>query len=105
MKTDSEKLYILDTSALLVHFKEEFDWAKIENWFIENQVKIGISVISLVELHNHLIGLDFLEREREQIIDTDETSVDYVMPVDSKVAKMAIYLQENNSERLPLAMP
>ena len=46
--------YVLDTSALLAHYREEPGYELVERLLDEHEVRVHISAITLLELHNRL---------------------------------------------------
>jgi len=57
--------YLLDTSALLAHYRQEVGWEKVQALFETDEAELLIASVSLTELGRRLYELGSTEIEVE----------------------------------------
>lgn len=92
--------HVLDTSAWIVHIQQEPGWELISSLLRSEVEQVGISVLSLVELHGRLRAFG-REQEFEQIVEDYRDLLARIAPVDEAVARRAVSLREATAKRLP----
>ncbi len=92
--------HLLDTSAWVAHIKDEVGGDEITGLFDDSEAQIGISALSLVEIHGVLkvIGR---EAELVNIVEQYRSLFAQIVPVDEAVAFRVTTLQQDTSPRLP----
>jgi len=94
--------YLLDTSALLSHYRQEAGWEAVQALFENNDAELIIASISLTEFGRRLRELGASETEVEEILSTYQLLFTEIVPVDTLVAKAAFVIGYRSVRRLPL---
>ena len=94
--------YLLDTSALLAHYRQETGWEAVQALFEANDVELIIASVSLTEFGRRLRELRATEAEVEEILVAYQLLFSDVAPVDTGVAKAAFVIGCRTPQRLPL---
>lgn len=95
-------IYLLDTSALLAHYRKESGWEQVHALFTGDDTEIIIASVTLAEFARRMRDLGAAEA------DIGKTLADYqllfaaVTPVDAAVAWAAFELGCRMPKRLPL---
>lgn len=92
--------HVLDTSAWVAHIKDEVGGDEVTALFNDSETRIGISVISLVEVHGILKAIG-REKELSDIIEQYRSLFALIVSVDEGVAFRATTLRQDTSSRLP----
>ena len=92
--------YVLDTSAWIVHIQQESGWEMISSLLRSDVGQIGISALSLIELHGRLRSFG-REEEFEQIFEDYRDLFAQIVAVDEEVALRAVALRQAAPARLP----
>lgn len=92
--------HILDTSAWVAHIKDEAGGDEVTILFNDSKTRIGISVLSLVEIHGILKTIG-RESELSDIVENYRSLFAEIIPVDENIAFRAITLRQDASPRLP----
>ncbi len=95
--------FLLDTSALLAHFRKEHGGARVQTLFEEGDSEILAASISLTEFARRLRELGATVDEARRTVEDYRELLDEVVSVDEKVALTAFYIVCEMTERLPLA--
>ncbi len=95
--------YLLDTSALLAHYRQETGWEEVQALFESDEAEIMAASISLTEFGRRLRDLGATEIEVEETLSTYQLLFTEVAPVDAAVARAAFVLGCRTPRRLPLA--
>jgi predicted nucleic acid-binding protein len=95
--------YLLDTSALLAHFRRERGWARVQSLFEEENVEILAASVSLAEFARRLRELGATADEARQTVRDYQELLAEVVAVDERVALVAFDIGCETPERLPLA--
>lgn len=92
--------HLLDTSAWLTHLFREPGYADISKLFLEPGNQVGVSVISLVEVHSRLRALK-IEHRFEQVVAEYRELFAQILPVDEPTALRAASLRQSAGHRVP----
>lgn len=95
--------YLLDTSALLAHYRKEAGWEAVQALFESSNAEIIIASISLTEFSRRLRDLGATEAEAIEITASYQLLCDYVASVDVETAMAAFSIGCRTPRRLPLA--
>ena len=96
------KAYLLDTSVLLAHYKDEACAARVQSILDDDEAEVFIASLSITEFARRLLSL------RAEASDARNTALEYagiatqVVPVDTAVAVRAYELGALCKTRLPL---
>lgn len=93
--------YMLDTSALLAHCREEPGHELVERLLEEHDGRVFISGITWLELHVRLKALISDAKARAEILAIYEELLDGALPVTVEVARAACELRDLLPERIP----
>jgi len=95
-------IYLLDTSALLAHHRQEPGWEQVQAIFAENGAEVVIASVTLAEFARRMRELGASETEIREILADYQILFSAVVPVDGAVAWAAFELGCRTPERLPL---
>ena len=95
--------FLLDTSALLAHFRREPGSARVQALFEEENVEILAASLSLTEFARRLREYGATADEARQTVQDYQELLTEVVAVDEKVALTAFDVGCETPERLPLA--
>ena len=98
----SARRFLLDTSAILAHFRREAGWARVQALFEEEGTEILAASVSLTELARRLLELDATVEEVHQAVADYQELLAEVVAVDERVALTAFDIGCQTTERLPL---
>lgn len=94
--------YLLDTSALLAHYRQEAGWELVQRLFETAEAEIQIAAVSLTEFGRRMRELGATETEVEETLSNYELLFSEIVPIDGVVAKTAFTIACNTPHRLPL---
>lgn len=94
--------YLLDTSALLAHYRQEAGWETVQRLFETDEVELLLAAVSLTEFGRRLRELGATEEEVEATLDAYELLFSEIVPIEHTVAKAAFALGCRTPRRLPL---
>lgn len=94
--------YLLDTSALLAHYRDEAGADAVQAIFDENDHAVLIASVTLTEFARRLVSLGVEADDALAIADGYVEAIDAVVPVDAVVAKAAFELMQQTPARLPM---
>lgn len=94
--------YLLDTSALIAHNRQEPGWPRVQALFEENDSEILACSVSLTEFARRLRDLGATVDEARRTVEDYLELLDEVVPVDEGVAFTAFALGCALEKRLPL---
>lgn len=95
--------YLLDTSALLAHHRQELGWEVVQELFEDPNAKIIIASVTIAEFSRRMIELG------ASLTEVVTTMAEYrqvfaeVAAIDEDVARLAFSIGFAASKRLPLA--
>jgi predicted nucleic acid-binding protein len=94
--------YLLDTSALLAHHRQEVGAETVQGLLEDESVEIFLASVTLAEFARRLHDLGATPKEVTADLAAYESLADAVLPVDAEVARLAYTLCRATPERLPL---
>ena len=94
--------YLLDTSALLAHFRRETGADQVQAIFDREDEDILLASVSLPEFARRLRDLGSTPQEARSVVGQHVQSVTTVVPMDAEVATASFDLICQLPERLPL---
>ena len=94
--------YLLDTSALLAHYREEIGWEVVQGLFEDLESVIVIAIPSLAEFARRLLALGIDDAEIAAVLDNYGLLFTAVVAIDAPVALAAYYMGRRMPERIPL---
>lgn len=95
--------FLLDTSALLAHFRREPGWNRVQELFEAPETEVLAASLSLTEFARRLRVLGATREEARSAAEAYQELVNEIVPVDEAVALAAFDLASEMTERLPLA--
>ena len=95
--------FLLDTSALLAHNRQEPGWARVQALFEEGDSEVLAASLSLTEFARRLRELGATAGEARRTVEDYRELLSEVVPVDERVAFTAFDIGCEMTERLPLA--
>lgn len=93
---------LLDTSALLAHFRNESGAERVQALFEEDGAELLLCSITLPEFARRIHALGASLEETQEIVRRYRHIADEVVAVDAKVAELAFNLIVETPERIPL---
>jgi len=93
--------HLLDTSALLAHYREEPGYEVVERLLEEHPEEVCISAISWLEFHVHMKVLVPDAKARAESLAIYEELLAEALPATREVARAAFDLREQLAERIP----
>lgn len=101
-KAELAERYVLDTSALLVHYRQETGWQPVQALFEAAGTELIVASVSLTEFGRRLRELGAAEDEVEDVLASYQLLFGEVAAVDAAVARAAFVLGCRTPRRLPL---
>lgn len=95
--------YLLDTSALLAHYRQEVGWEAVQALFEVDEAELILASISLTEFGRRLRELGANDAVTEETLSAYQLLFAEVAPVDAAVARAAFAIGCRTLRRLPLA--
>ena len=94
--------YLLDTSALLAHYRQEDGWQEVQTLFENDEADLIAASVSLTEFGRRLRELGANETEAEEVLSAYQLLFAEIASVDVAVARAAFVLGCRTPRRLPL---
>ncbi len=94
--------YVLDTSALLAHHRQEAGWPAVQAPFEADEAELILASVSLAEFGRRLRELGAIEEETEAVLASYQLLFGEVAPIDAATARAAFVLGCRTPHRLPL---
>jgi predicted nucleic acid-binding protein len=94
--------YVLDTSALLAHYRQEAGWEAVQTLFETDEAELLLASVSLTEFGRRLRELRATQTEVEETLASYELLFTEIVAIDTIVAKAAFTLGTQTPHRLPL---
>jgi predicted nucleic acid-binding protein len=94
--------YLLDTSALLAHHRQERGWETVQAVFEDDEAEIIVASVSLPEFGRRLRDLGASETVTQETLTSYQLLCTAVAPVDAAVAFAALVIGWRTPHRLPL---
>lgn len=95
--------YLLDTSALLAHFRQESGWTRVQAMFEAGDSEILAASISLTEFARRLRELGSTDEDARRTVEDYKELLDELVVIDERVALSAFDIGCHVTQRLPLA--
>jgi predicted nucleic acid-binding protein len=95
--------YLLDTSALLAHYRQETGWDEVQGLFEDDEAELMIASLSLTEFGRRLRELGAADSAVERVLSEYELLFNDVVALDTAVATAAFVIGCRTPRRLPLA--
>lgn len=95
-------IYLLDTSALLAHHRQEAGWEQVQAIFTDDNAEIVIASVTLTEFARRMRELGMTETEIRTTLADYQMLFAEVAPADARVAWAAFELGCRTPKRLPL---
>lgn len=95
-------LFLLDTSALLTHYRGEPGAERVQTIFDDDEAEIAIASVSIPELARRLHDLGLDDSEVLGVVAGYRQVAGEVVSIDAPVAEASYTLIRNASTRLPL---
>lgn len=95
--------FLLDTSALIAHNRQEPGWSRVQALFEEIGSEVLAASVSITEFARRLRELGASEEEARRTVEDYLELLDEVVPIDGRVAFAAFDIGCAVVERLPLA--
>lgn len=94
--------YLLDTSALLAHYRGEVGAERVQEIFADDEAGILIATVSIPELARRLSELGMDDAEIHRVTSAYLQLAAEAVPIDVTVAEASYDLIRQMTERLPL---
>jgi predicted nucleic acid-binding protein len=94
--------YLLDTSAILAHYRKELGWETVQALFETPEVELIVASVTLTELGRRLRDLGATEDDAVAAIANYLLLFSEVVVVDATVANAAFVLGCRAAQRVPL---
>ena len=95
-------IYLLDTSALLAHYRQEEGGEEVQALFDDAKTQIVLASVSLVEFARRLRDLGASPKDIEKPLSDYEQLFSQIVPIDKAVALAAFEIICQTPQRLPL---
>lgn len=94
--------YLLDTSALLAHYRQEAGWEQVQALFEQEGAELYLCVLSLTEFGRRLYDLGASPEDVSETLFAYRALVDGLLPIDEQTALKALDIARRTPTRLPL---
>jgi predicted nucleic acid-binding protein len=95
--------YLLDTSALLAHYRQEAGWEEVQALIDVDGAELLVASLTLTEFGRRMRDLGATEDEVEDVLSNYQLLITAVVAVDAEVARAAFVIGCRTARRLPLA--
>ena len=95
--------FLLDTSALIAHNRQEPGWSRVQALFEEDGSEVLAASVSITEFARRLRELGASQEEARRTVEDYLELLNDIVPIDDHVAFTAFDLGCALEERLPLA--
>lgn len=95
--------YLLDTSALLAHYREEAGAAEVQALFENDDASIAIASITITEFSRRMTALGSAPEEALASLENYGRIFCAIVPIDGRIARQAVFLGLEAQGRIPLA--
>lgn len=94
--------YLLDTSALLAHHRDEAGADRVQELFDDSGAGIFIASITLTEFSRRMLALGATGSEIQRVLGDYRLLFRSFISIDEKIAQEAIVISVAATERIPL---
>jgi predicted nucleic acid-binding protein len=95
-------LYLLDTSALIAHYRQETGWERVQAIFDDGGAGVIVASVTLAEFARRLHDLRASSAEIRQTLADYQVLFSDIVAVDAAVAMAAFEIAYRTPHRLPL---
>ncbi len=95
--------YLLDTSALLAHYRKEIGWQEVQALFEDGEAEILLASLTLTEFSRRLHEMGADDAEIMDTLDGYRLLLNEIIAIDDPIATAAYQIGQRASARLPLA--
>jgi predicted nucleic acid-binding protein len=95
-------LFLLDTSALLAHFRKETGWETVKAIFDDPDALIFVASVTLPEFARRLLALGFDAGAALETTSSYRLLMNEVVAIDEAMGLSAFEIGRQSAERLPL---
>ncbi len=95
--------YLLDTSALLAHYRHEAGMQAVQTLFEDREAEVVAASISITEFGRRLRDLGAPQAEVEEVLTYYQALLNKIIVIDADVAHVALTIAVITPKRLPLA--
>ena len=95
-------LYLLDTSALIAHYRQEAGWERVQAIFDDESAGVIIASVTLPGFARRLLDLGANSAEIRQTLAAYQVLFSDIVAVDAGVAMAAFEIGHRTPYRLPL---
>lgn len=92
--------HVLDTSAWLAHLFQEPGYEQVSKLLLEPGNRVGVSVLSLIEVHARMRHLN-IERRFDDVVAQYRDVFAQLIPVDEAITLRAVALRQSAAARVP----
>lgn len=93
---------LLDTSAILTHYRREQGWEAVQTIFESEDAEIFVASVTLTELGRRVRELGASQKQVEETVAGYQLLFAEVIAIDAAIARAAIALTYQMPQRLPL---
>lgn len=94
--------YLLDTSAILAHYRKEVGWETVQGLFEDREADIEIAAPTLTEFARRMHALGVNDDDIQQTLGRYSLLFDKTVTIDGAIALVAYSLGRQTPDRLPL---
>ena len=95
-------IYVLDTSAVLAHFRKEKGWERVQALAEDPKAILLLVSISMTEFARRLGELGFPTHAIDNAVANYKAVFSEILPVDGTIALAAVEVGRRSTARLPL---
>ncbi len=95
--------YLLDTSALLAHFRQEAGWQEVLALLEANDTEVYAASVSITEFGRRVLDLGASADVVASVIEGYELLLTGIVAIDADTARAALGIGRRTPQRLPLA--
>jgi len=95
-------LHLLDTSALIAHYRQEVGWERVQAIFEDESAGVIVASVTLTEFARRLLDLGASSAEIRQTLAAYQVLFSDIVAVDAGMAMAAFEIGRRTPYRLPL---
>lgn len=94
--------FVLDTSALLAHHRDEEGADRVQSLFEDSDIQLFIASVTLTEFGRRMSELGADPKEIQRVLADYKHLLDGVAPIDEDIAMKSLALSMQAGKRIPL---
>ncbi len=94
--------YLLDTSALLAHFRQETGWEEVKALLDTAGAQLSVASVSLTEFGRRMLELGAAEHDVLEALANYQLLLPDIVAIDAEIARAAFVIACRTPRRLPL---